>query len=67
MSELLHREAAVQQGRGDQLAEAAAQDFRHAELRILGGVDQIMAVHDAERAAQTIAMHLRNRNARERA
>ena len=65
MGELLHRQAAVQQCRGDQLPEAAAQDFRHAELRILGGVDEIMAVHDAERAAEAIAVHLRDGDARE--
>ena len=63
--ELLHRQAAVQQRRGDQLPEAAAQNLRHAELRIVGGVDEVVAVHDAERAAEAIAVHLRDHDARE--
>ena len=55
----------MQQRRGDELSEAAAQDFRHAELRIIGGVDEIVTVHDAERAAETIAVYLRDDDARE--
>src|SRR4030088_3832080 len=60
MRQLLDRQAAVQERRGDQLPETAAEDFRHAELRILGGIDEVVTVHDAERAAEAIAVHLRD-------
>jgi len=65
MGELLHRQAAVQQSRSHKLAEGAAQDFRHAEQRVVGGVNEVVAVHDAERAAEAIAMYLRDHDARE--
>ena len=55
----------MQECRGDKLTETAAQDLRHAELRVIGGVDEIMTIHDAERAAQAIAMHLGDEDTRE--
>ena len=57
----------MHQRRSDELAEAAAQNFRHAELRVVGCEYEIVAVHDAERAAQAIAVHLRDDDARETA
>ena len=65
MGELFHRQAAMQKRRRDELPETAAQDLGHAELRILGGIDEIMAIHDAERPAQAIAVHLRDEDTRE--
>ena len=50
----------MQQRRGDELAETAAQHLRHAKLRVVGGEHQIVTVHDAERAAEAVAVHLRD-------
>src|SRR6478735_6786477 len=67
MRQLFDRQTAVQKRRGDQLSEAAAKNFRHAELRIVGGINEVVTVHDAERAAEAIAVHLSDDDARERA
>src|SRR6478672_4393490 len=65
MSQLLDRQTAVQKSCGDQLSETAAKNFRHAELSIVGGINEVVTIHDAQRAAEAIAVHLRNDDARE--
>src|SRR3954452_20836456 len=67
MRQPLYRQAAVQKSRGDQLPETAAKNFRHAELRIVGGINEVVTIHDAQRTAEAIAVHLCNDDARERA
>src|SRR3954449_1109169 len=63
--QLFDRQTAVQKSRCDQLSETAAKNFRHAELRIVGGINEVVTIHDAQRAAEAIAVHLRNDDARE--
>ena len=62
---LLYREPGMQERRGDELPEAPAQNFRHAELGIVRREYKVVAVHDAERSTEAIAVDLGDHDARE--
>ena len=57
----------MHQRRGDKLPETAAQNLGHSELCVLGCEHDVVAVHDAECAAEAVAVHLRDHDAGKRA